>query len=379
MKILLFGEYSNVHATLARGLRRLGHEVTVVSDGDRWKAYPRDIDITRRGTGVFATLRYLWKVWRVVHSLRGYDVVQIINPMMLELKAERQMWAYRMLRRNNKRMVMGAFGMDHYWVKAGCDCHTFRYSDFNMGSELRIYPMGETEKRDWLEGAKGRLNRLIANDCDLIVTGLYEYDASYRPHFPQKTHFIPMPIELPDESLCAPIYDGGKIRFFIGIQRTRSEYKGTDIMLRALRRLEQDYGERIEVRVAENVPFEEYKRMLGTSHVILDQLYSYTPAMNALLAMSCGMIVVGGGEPENYDILGESELRPIINVQPSEDDVYCQIRDRIILHPENVATLQRQSRLYVERHHEYVQIAMRWMDMVENTDDHGVKQTQEGA
>ena len=365
MKVLLFGEYSNVHATLARGLRRLGHEVTVVSDGDRWKAYPRDIDITRRGLGPLATLRYLWRVWRVVRRLRGYDVVQIINPMMLELKAERQMWAYRLLRRHNRRMVMGAFGMDHYWVKAGCDCRTFRYSDFNMGSEPRIYPTGETEKRDWLAGPKGALNQWIANDCDLIVTGLYEYDASYRPHFPHKTHFIPMPIELPDESLCAPLYDGGRIRFFIGIQRTRSEYKGTDIMLRALRRLEHDYADRIEVRVAENVPFEQYKRMLGTSHVLLDQLYSYTPAMNALLAMSCRLIVVGGGEPENYDILGETELRPIVNVRPTEADVYCQIRDRLLLRPEAIATLQLQSRQYIERHHDYLKTTARWLSMLE--------------
>jgi hypothetical protein len=36
MKILLIGEYSNVHWTLAEGLRALGHQVTVVSDGDRW-------------------------------------------------------------------------------------------------------------------------------------------------------------------------------------------------------------------------------------------------------------------------------------------------------------------------------------------------------
>lgn len=34
MKILLMGEYSNVHATLADGLRKLGHQVTVVSNGD---------------------------------------------------------------------------------------------------------------------------------------------------------------------------------------------------------------------------------------------------------------------------------------------------------------------------------------------------------
>ena len=37
MKILLLGDYSNVHATLALGLRALGHKVTLASDGDTWK------------------------------------------------------------------------------------------------------------------------------------------------------------------------------------------------------------------------------------------------------------------------------------------------------------------------------------------------------
>lgn len=47
MKILLIGEYSNVHNTLAKGLRELGHEVCVISNGDFWKNYPRDIDASR--------------------------------------------------------------------------------------------------------------------------------------------------------------------------------------------------------------------------------------------------------------------------------------------------------------------------------------------
>lgn len=42
------GEYSNVHATLADGLRKLGHQVTVLSNGDFWKNYPRDIDLVRK-------------------------------------------------------------------------------------------------------------------------------------------------------------------------------------------------------------------------------------------------------------------------------------------------------------------------------------------
>ena len=50
MKILLIGEYSNVHWTLAEGLRSLGHTVCVVSNGDFWKDYRRDISLVRKYT-----------------------------------------------------------------------------------------------------------------------------------------------------------------------------------------------------------------------------------------------------------------------------------------------------------------------------------------
>ena len=47
MKILLLGDYSNVHNTLAEGLKALGHDCVVASNGDHWKNYPRDIDLKR--------------------------------------------------------------------------------------------------------------------------------------------------------------------------------------------------------------------------------------------------------------------------------------------------------------------------------------------
>ena len=108
MKILLIGEYSNVHWTLAEGLRDLGHEVTVVSDGDRWKNYPRDIDLRRRGLDsssrvqrLTGSIRYLFDLAHIWPQLRGYDVVQIINPIFVDLKAERLWPLYRYLRRHN--------------------------------------------------------------------------------------------------------------------------------------------------------------------------------------------------------------------------------------------------------------------------------------
>ena len=62
MKILLIGEYSNVHATLAEGLRAIGHQVTVVSDGDGWKNYPRDIDVSR-ASGKFGGVSLMVKLY----------------------------------------------------------------------------------------------------------------------------------------------------------------------------------------------------------------------------------------------------------------------------------------------------------------------------
>lgn len=64
---------------------------------------------------------------------------------------------------------------------------------------------------------------------------------------------------------------------------------------------------------------------MDDADVQLDQLYSYTPSMNSLLAMTKGVIVVGGGEEENYEIINEKELRPIINVYPSEEDIFRKL------------------------------------------------------
>ena len=154
-------------------------------------------------------------------------------------------------------------------------------------------------------------------------------------------------------------FDGGPVGLFIGISRGRSAYKGTDIMLSAAQSLKEKYPDRLEISIAEGVPFEEYQRMMDGSDAILDQLYSYTPSMNSLLAMSKGIIVIGGGEPENYDILGEKELRPIINVQPDEQSVYEQL-EQLILHPERIPELKRQSVEYVHRHHDYVKVAAQY-------------------
>lgn len=360
MNILLLGEYSNVHWTLAEGLRTLGHKVTVVSNGDGWKNYPRDISLRRRSLGKIDAIRYYLDLCRTLPGLTGFDIVQLINPVFLDLKAERIAPFYRFLRRKNGKMFLGAFGIDHYWVKTGLDGSTFRYSDFNIGTSIRHSAENEQYIQDWLNGEKGLLNKMIAEDCDGIVAGLYEYYACYKPFYPEKMRFIPFPIKTRNIPARIRRCKDGRVRFFIGIQRARNEYKGTDIMLNALLRLHASYPQ-IEIIKVESVPFKQYCQMMDSSHVILDQLYSYTPAMNALQAMAQGLIVVGGGEEESYDLLQESELRPIINVQPSEDDVYVQL-EKLVKDFQDIERLSIESRLYVERHHDHIKVAQQYLD-----------------
>ena len=131
MKILLLGEYSNLHATLAAALRDLGHEVRLVSDGDEWKCYPTDIRLSRRSTGLLDTLTYLIRLQREMRHWRGYDVVQLINPVhYVQLKAERGLRLYDWLRRHNRRVFLGAFGDDYYHIFNSYVRRPLPYSDF---------------------------------------------------------------------------------------------------------------------------------------------------------------------------------------------------------------------------------------------------------
>ena len=96
--------------------------------------------------------------------------------------------------------------------------------------------------------------------------------------------------------------------------------------------------------------------------LILDQLYSYTPSMNPLLAMSKGIVCVGGGEPEGYELLNEMHLRPIINVLPNVEDVYRQLEEAIA-DKERLMQRKHESMDYVAKHHDYVKVAEQYVEL----------------
>ena len=142
--------------------------------------------------------------------------------------------------------------------------------------------------------------------------------------------------------------------------------KGSDLLLDALRRTCDRYPKLCEMQVVENVPYKDYVELLSSAHVNLDQLYSYTPATNALLGMAMGIIAVSGAEPEYYDFIGEHQCRPIINVSPVvEKDIDDKLA-WIVEHRDVLPTLSLQSREFVEKHNDSIIVARRHLEFWSN-------------
>ena len=361
MKILLVGDASNFHWTLAQGLRQIGHEVTVISNGGSWMRTNCDIAIRRKSYGTVDSMMYLAKIMSLLPTWRDYDVVQVAGHGFFSLRPEKNLAIFRQLRRQNNRIFMQALATDHYYVKACFDGKTYRYSDFFVGDKPLNIPNYNKQREAYLEGANRDTNIAMAQECDGIAACLWEYYVAYAQEYAHKLAYIPIPINL-DENPVRNIPDTiDTLRFFIGIQHDRSILKGTDIMYDVLQQLQHDYKHECSVMAVESLPYKEYNQAMYNSDVLVDQLYSYTPATNALLAMAKGIVAVSGAEPEYYDFIGEHSLQPIVNIVPDRDKIY-QTLESLVIHRELIPQQCRDSRLFVEQHHDYRHIAQQYIN-----------------
>lgn len=362
MKVLLLGEYSNLHWTLAEGLRTLGHEVVVASDGDGFKNHLRNIDLIRRSSGIIDTANTLKSIYTNLNNFKGFDVVQLINPCFTPMNVKINGILYRYLRKHNKKIFLGAFGDDSYWLKACLNGETFRYCEFYGGSPKSVLKENERLKYLWGEGTqRENLNKEIADTCDGIIACLYEYYKSYQPFYSEKLTYIPLPFNLNKIKSIEHAYISDKINFFIGINKARSKFKGTDRLYNVLKEIIKKYPNEAAIKTVESIEYKRYIDEIESSDVVLDQLYSYSPAMNGLLALAMGKVLVGGGEPEMYDLLPDKYNRPIVNVLPSEEDIFNKL-ENLVINKQDIPQMADNGRKFVEEHHNHIKVARQYLE-----------------
>lgn len=353
MKILFFGDYSNLHACVAAELRKRGHEVCVISDGGRYMDTSRDITLERH-PGRLGAIKYLYKVSQLVPSLKGFDVVQLINPHFLSLKPGKIKYFYDILRRNNRSVFLTLAGNDYYFVKACMDSELFRFSEFKVGNELTEYEKTTKHGEKWI----GEENRLYAEylygNIDGAMSILPEYDMAARPLLGDKVAFTNIPIDFGMLPYNEPDFDG-KLKIFIGMRKGMEVQKGTAFLLDCTTRLQKRYPELCEVEVARNLPLREYLQRMGQSHIVLDQLYSYSPGTNGFQAMALGQISGTGAQQEYYDYINWEGEKPLLDLSPMKDP-YGQLEE-MIQNREGLAERSRAARRMVEMNNDVTLVA----------------------
>lgn len=384
MKILLIGEASFLHNTLKKGLLERGHHVFTMSDGNGWHDAPRDINLRRNlRWGKFGGLWVVWQLLRHLPQLCGNDVVQIHNYQFVPLMYRWNTLLLRFLKLTNRCVVKGCFGDDPQIFRRQAQ-GVPAYSDTFWSGQLQNTDQHRDRIAEVVEhGAEASWRKTTAM-ADALVPCLYEYWLDYNePPYAAKLHYIPLPMEcekmvrwcdgemvkcvgndtpshpndsqLPTNLTTSPSHH---ITILIGLQPKRDFMKGAMKIAAFVEEVARRHPGMVQIKYVEGVPYDEYMHLLAEADVLVDQLYSYTPSMNSLAAMARGTVVIGGGEEEYYEFIGEDTLRPIINVRPDmPDEENIAAIERALFTDGTLERMAQESIQFVHKYHDYRHVA----------------------
>lgn len=370
MKILFVGDYSNIHVTLAREFRRRGHDVTVASAGSGCMNTQRDINLTR-GRGIFGAFAYLARLMRFMEKAKGYDVVQIVNPGFFSLRPGKLRYFFNELKRNNRSIFLSVAGDDPVIVKGNCIDHPLPYSEMRIGAEktpfTKRYPYYEQK---WMSGPNGDYCRHVYENIDGAMSALYEYHILASPYLGDKLTYTGIPIDTrrfsPDENFKGIVKkEGEKLNIAVAIKSDYEMFKGLDRLYKIVLRVEAMHPDSCEVHILRDLPYDDYLKAIEKADVVVDQLYSMSPATNGLETMARGQIAVSGGEPEFYSFLNEDPSNgPVLNLSPlmSDEEMTARLSE-LVTDKELVRRLSAAGPGFVSRNNDVRIVADRYMNM----------------
>ncbi|WP_419819827.1 glycosyltransferase [Acinetobacter sp.] len=367
MKILLIGEYSGVHTTIAKKLKESEeYDINIIHDGDGYKNFKPDILIKTEGkvfnnrvlrkfyalyklllnffglTGAFKILKYR----KELRKLKNYDVVQLINPIFLSgFGAWINLIIFFYLRKNNKKIVLLAVGDDTAWVKA-CLYKKIEYSFFDRMNVKNILKFLPTLFHLY-SPAYYLLNKYVVRNSDVIVAGVYDYYLAYYGEYDNLV-YIPLSIEI-NSDIVPFKFNGYPIKIFHGWQLGRDFKKGNDIFDRAILKLKDNFLDKIDYQIVSNVSYNEYIKLFNDSIIFIDQCYSMDKGINALLGMAHAKVVLSGNDDvlEKYD---SNVKKSLINALPDENEIYAEL-EKLIKNPKLLEYYSENAYDYVNKNH----------------------------
>jgi glycosyltransferase involved in cell wall biosynthesis len=379
MRILLVGEFSRLHNSLKEGLLKLGHEVVIVSNGDGFKNYPSDYSnrafwcesklgnlprqlIYRITKFDISKIERGLRFYFLLKKLKGFDCVQLINEAPIQTTSKFELHLLKKLFKQNHKFFLLCSGVDYVTLNHMLDKKE-RYSIMNPYFEGIKESLIQYESM-WEYNSKShkkihdflykKINGVIASDLDYVNPLINN---------PKFLGMIPNPINISTiEFVENPIKD--KIVIFLGINNGNSYKKGIHLFEKALEIIKQKYADKVEIIVTRNIPYQDYIKQFNKAHIVLDQIYAYDQGYNALEAMAKGKVVFTGAEKEFEDYYNLSE-KVAVNALPNVENLVTEL-SYLIENPNEIQAIGIRARSFVEKEHDYVKVAEKYLKAWEN-------------
>ena len=379
MKILLLGEYSNLHNSLKQALINMGHEVLLVGNADGFKKYQTDILIKSHledyllfkliarlfvrifKINIFEIEIYL-RAKKIVNKLQGFDFVQLINENSFKTSPLLEIKLLKQIFKNNKKVFLLSCGVDSVSVKHAIS-KKLKYSILtplfeNASLEKKYKPILKYKRKNYLalgEFVQKHVNGIISSDLDYHI-----------PYLNKKKYLgmIPNPINIQKIKYYG-INKSKKISILHAINSSNKIKKGNKFFEEALEIIDKKFKSKISIVTTYDLPYKEHLENLKKCDILLDMVYAYDQGYNALEAMAMGKIVFTGAEEEWLKLYNIKEDTVVINAVPNTIRIIEKLV-WLIENPKMLKSISANARKFIEKNHDFEKIAIKYIKTWQN-------------
>jgi glycosyltransferase involved in cell wall biosynthesis len=379
MKILLIGEYSNLHNSLKKGLLNLGHEVILLGSGDGFKKY--DVDILIKST-IFENkflkiiakiidkvfkfslneLEIYFKSKKIIKNLADFDIVQLINERPFNTSANLEISLLKHVFKNNEKVFLLACGVDHKSISYAND-KKFKYSILTPYFENNSLKKEYRHILKYLDSDHSKLSNYIEQNIQGIISSDLDY---HIPYLNSKKYLgmIPNPIDIDTLNEDGKSFNQ-KIVILHAINSKNKLKKGNKFFKKSLSIIEAKYSNKVEIIRTTDLAYSEHIKNVKNCDILLDQVYAYDQGYNALEAMAMGKVVLTGAEKEWREHYNIVEDYVVINAMPDVSYLVEKL-SWLIENPEKIKMISKNAREFILKYHDYNVITKKYLKAWEN-------------
>lgn len=374
MKILLIGEYSNLHNSLKQGLQKNGHKVVLLGSGDGFKNFDADILIKSSlfenrflkiiakiidrlfGVSLNEVEIFIKSIFKI-RKLKDFDIVQLINERAFNTSPSMEKILLGQIFKNNNKIFLLACGVDTVSIKYAYD-KKFRYSILDP----------YFEKKNLKKEFKHTLKYLNSNYLELSnyvrshINGIISSDMDYHiPYIGSEKYLgmIPNPVNI-DKLNFIEINDKNKIYILHAINSKNKIKKGNEFFKKSLSIIEKKYGDKIKIIQTIDMPYSKHIKNVMECDILLDQVFAYDQGYNALEAMALGKVVFTGAEKEWVEFYNLEEDKVAVNALPNVSKIVDKL-SWLIENPLKLKEISKNAREFIEYQHNYKNIAKNYL------------------